>query len=97
MDILKEFPDDIIVIDISYRNIQGTLYLTRFTNLKKLNCYDNQITSLNNLPSSLIELYCNCNKIKILDFLPSSLIELDCCNNQITSLDCLPSSLVKLY
>ena len=71
-NILNEFPDDILEIDISCKNISGPLDFSRFTKLEKLNCGDNNITSLNNLPNSLQELYCydnnitNYNNIKVL-------------------------------
>jgi Leucine-rich repeat (LRR) protein len=74
MDILEEFPYDIIEIDISYRYIEGSLDFNRFTKLTKLNCNNNQITSLDNLPNSLIELKCGYNKITCLNNLSNSLI-----------------------
>ena len=70
--------------------------LSQYTNLKTLDCNNNSITQINNLPLSLTELYCSYNKITSLDNLPLSLIKLDCINNQITSLDKLPLSLTKL-
>ncbi len=63
MNILNQFADDVTEIDIFRKNIKGTLDFKRFTKLKKLNCYSNEITSLNNLPNSLIELNCCNNKI----------------------------------
>jgi Leucine-rich repeat (LRR) protein len=71
MDILDQFADDVTEIDISYKQIEGTLDFKRFTKLQKLNCTKNKITSLNNLPNSLIELYCNSNKITSLNNLRS--------------------------
>ena len=56
MNILDEFTDDIIEIDISNKNIEGILDFTRFT---KLYCQYNKITSLNNLPNSVIDLKCD--------------------------------------
>ncbi len=43
-----------------------------------LACYNNKITSLDNLPNSLIELYCGNNKITSLYNLPNSLTTLHC-------------------
>jgi len=51
MNILDEFTDDIIEIDISNKNIEGILDFTRFTKLTKLYCQYNKISSLDNLRS----------------------------------------------
>ena len=71
--------------------------IDKYTNLKKLKCIRNQITSLDNLPPTLIKLDCGFNKITSLDNLPSTLEELECSFNQIISLDNLPQNLKKLY
>ncbi len=96
MDILSTFSDDVLEIDISKKDIVGALDFDRFTNLIKLNCKDNQITELNNLPDSLQILICFKNNITKLDNLPKNLIKLDCGDNQISSLDNLPKTLQKL-
>ena len=70
--------------------------LSHYTNLKTLDCSDNQITNLDNLPLSLIYLDCGCNKITHLDNFPLSLTRLVCGNNEITHLDNLPPTLTKL-
>jgi Leucine-rich repeat (LRR) protein len=92
-NILDEFADGVTEINISNKNIKGTLDFTRFSKLIKLNCDDNLITSLYNLPNSLIELCCSYNQITSLDNLPTSLIKLYCYRNNITNLDNLPNSL----
>jgi Leucine-rich repeat (LRR) protein len=79
---LTELPDDI----------------DKYTNLKELDCSNNQITSLNNLPPSLEILYCNHNQLVELPPLvsegkPPNLQMLDCDDNQLTSLPPLPSTL----
>ena len=96
MNILDKFTDDVTEINISNKNIEGILDFKRFTKLTKLNCCYNKITSLDNLPNSLIELYCGKNKITSLDNLPNLLIKLYCSSNKITSLNNLPNSLIKL-
>jgi Leucine-rich repeat (LRR) protein len=70
-NILDQFADDVTEIDIGYKNIVGILDFKRFTKLIKLDCYDNQIICLNNLPNSLIKLSCYHNKITSLDNLRS--------------------------
>ena len=97
LNILNTFPDDIIEININSKNISGSLDFSKFTKLQKLNCSYNQITSLNNLPQSLITLNCSNNQITSLNNLPCSLIRLCCYCNKITSLDNLPESLQELY
>ncbi len=97
MDILNQFADDVTEINISHKNIKGTLNFSRFTKLKILKCNSNEITSLDNLPNSLTKLYCTNNEITRLDNLPNSLIELCCYDNNIITLDNLPKSLTKLY
>ncbi len=96
MDILNQFAYDVTEININSKNIEGILDFSNFTKLTKLDCVDNKITSLNNLPNSLIELNCGYNKITSLDNLPTSLIKLRCEYNKITSLDNLPTSLIEL-
>ena len=67
MDILEEFTDDVNEINISYKNILGTLDFNRFTKLTKLNCSNNNITHLPKiLPTNLKILNISRNKIHIL-------------------------------
>ena len=60
------------VLDISKRELRGRLNLKGFTNLKRLNCSDNQLTSLDlsDCPN-LVELKCNNNQFTNLNFLKS--------------------------
>ena len=64
---LIELPDDI----------------DKFTNLEKLDCYCNHLTSLDNLPVTLKELYCDNNNLTSLDNLPSKLEDLHCRGNSL--------------
>ncbi len=93
-NILDQFADDVTEINISHKKIEGILNFSGFTKLTKLDCYCNKITSLNNLPSSLIKLNCCENEITSLDNLPNLLIKLKCQFNKITNLDNLPNSLI---
>ncbi len=56
MDVLNNFSDEVLEIDISNKDIIGHLDFSRFTKLKQINCGYNKIISLDNLPNSLIEL-----------------------------------------
>ncbi len=86
-NILDQFADDVTEINIYKKNIDGSLDFARFTKLTKLNCNNNKITSLKNLPNSLIKLDCSINNITSLDNLPNSLTELNCFGNTIKNYD----------
>ena len=83
---LNSLSKDILTLDISNKNIKSLPDLTRFKNLKKLNCYDNKLTSLSTLPQNLEELYCSINKLTSLPTLPENLKILFCYNRTINKL-----------
>jgi AIG1 family/Leucine Rich repeats (2 copies) len=73
----KDYPFEyerkkLTVLDMSKRNLKGRLSLKGFTNLERLNCSNNQLTSLDlsDCPN-LIELKCNNNQLTNLNFLKS--------------------------
>ena len=72
---LNSLSDDIVCLDISFKDITSLPDLTRFTNLKKLYCYNNQLTSLPDLPPNLQILNCSNNKLTSLPDLPPNLEE----------------------
>jgi len=76
---------EITELDISDKNLKGPLKLKGFTNLEKLNCFNNQLTNLNlsDCPN-LIELDCSNNEFSDLEFLKSvpKLKKLVTANNQ---------------
>ncbi len=76
----------------SISNLQGINY---FSKLTWLDCSNNNLTSLYNVPTSLQTLYCQNNKITSFNYLQncSSLKSLNCSNNQISSLTNLPTSI----
>ena len=81
----------ITVLDISDRELtQLPDDIDKYTNLQELNCYCNQLTSLDNLPYNLKILHCGSNNLKSLDNLPPNLQILDCNNNKLISLNYLP-------
>ena len=65
--------------------------------VKVLDCDNNQLTQLPELPNSLKVLSCSYNQLTQLPELPNSLKYLDCSNNQLTQLPELPNSLEILY
>ena len=92
---------------INYSRIKLDLYsknatkltddITKYINLIELDCQNNAITRLDNLPPGLQKLDCQDNAIVRLDNLPPVLQILKCQNNNITSLNNLPLGLLKLY
>ena len=90
---LNSLSEYILILDISCRGIKSLPNLTRFKNLEKLYCSNNQLTSLPSLPQKLIKLSCDNNQLTSLPTLPPNLKILDCFNNQLTSLPTLPQNL----
>lgn len=107
--VLSTFKKDTRVLNINSRyfnklehyksfrteSIVGTLDLIKFSELKELDCSNNKINQLVNIPF-IIKLICSFNQIKSLDNLPNTLEYLDCSSNNQINLDNLPSSLVFL-
>ena len=86
-------------MNISDKNISNLKGLDQYENLKDLKCYNNNLTSLTWVPSSLQTLDCYNNKITSFDYLQycTSLKYLNCSNNQISSLNNLPTNIESLY
>ena len=76
-------------IDVAYFEIQTLKGIEFFTELKELDCYKNQLTSLDlSQNTKLVTLECGNNQLTALDLSNNTaLIEMDCDNNQLTSLD----------
>jgi len=79
---------------LQIENLEG---IQAFVNLKSLECLENNLTILPQLPSGLVKLDCSMNQLSALPTLPSSLEELSCAVNKLTKLPKLPSSLKILY
>lgn len=73
--------------------LDGTLPET----LLDLNCSNNLIVSLDNLPSNIRVLVCDHNQIISLDNLPAGIVKLDCSFNELVELDNLPPCLEYLF
>ena len=76
------------------QNIDGIQY---FTNLKVLEVLENNITSISQLPTTLVKFDCSMNQLNQLPSLPNTLEELSCAMNRLTNLPILPNSLKVLY
>ena len=90
---LNSLSEDILTLNVSCRSIKSLPNLTRFKNLQKLYCGNNELTSLPTLPQNLQELYSSNNKLTSLPILPQNLQILFCFNNELTSLPFLPQNL----
>ena len=85
-----------IVLNLNGKNLKGELPLPPQLMVTRLICYNNQLTTLPELPASLTELICSGNQLTTLPELPTSLTELICHSNQLTTLPELPNSLSQL-
>lgn len=79
---------------MSIQDIDGIQY---FDNLVELQCGNNQLTALPDLPASLYVLRCQSNQLPALPVLPSGLGSLYCHTNLISNLPAIPASLIRLY
>lgn len=71
-------PDNTEFINVSNKNLTYIPSLTRFTNLKKLDCRNNNLTSLPNLPNCLSVLLITNNPNLVLNTLPQNVNCLNC-------------------
>ena len=93
----NKIPLNIESLDISRLELTTLPDLSRFTNLKTLNCSHNKLTSLFPLNPFLKTLHCEFNNLISLPLLNNSLHYLYCSDNQLTSLPPLNDSLQYLY
>lgn len=90
---LNSLPEDIEIIDISSKNLTYIPSLKQFKYLVDLYCYNNKLTKLPELNSSLKALYCAKNQLIQLPELNDKLQVLNCEFNLLTQLPKLNSSL----
>ena len=84
-------------IDLWQYNIKSIpKWINECVNLRILDCSDNQITKIENLPHNLQKFECDNNRITKIENLPPNLQKLYCFNNQITKIENLPPDLQKL-
>ena len=92
--IIVEFNDNIAH---SYNSFEEILKLDDYNHIIYMDCYNTNLSSLPELPNSLINLYCSNNDLSSLPELPNSLTKLHCNNNNLSSLPELPNSLKQLW
>jgi Leucine-rich repeat (LRR) protein len=71
-------PDNSDVINVSNKNLTYIPSLSRFTNLKKLDCRNNNLTSLPELPDCLSVLLISNNPNLVLNAIPQNINCLNC-------------------
>lgn len=94
---INSLPSDILIINVSFKNLTYLPDLSRFTKLEELYCKNNELVSLPQLPNSLKRLCCENNQLSSLPELNDNLILLSCCDNELVLLPQLPNSLESLY
>ncbi len=92
LEIINE--ESLVINSLQIESLEGIEY---FSNLKVLECVENNISSIKQLPSTLVKLDCSMNQLNYLPTLPPSLEELSCALNTLTFLPDLPASLKILY
>ena len=94
---LNSLPENISIINISGKDLEYIPDLSRFTNLKELNCSFNLLKELPRLNDTIEVLYCHKNKLTSLPKLPNNLTQLYCYDNNLTKLPELNEKLIELY
>ena len=90
---LPILPDNLEILICISNNLQ-TIAIPK--SLKRLDCWNNQLTDIPELPASLTYLNCGANRLCALPDLPPNLLYLHCHNNRIRSLPTLPTNLLEL-
>lgn len=90
---LDKVPLSVKEINMCNLNLTELPNLSRFKKLHSLDCSNNRLTKLTNLPANLKNLFCTRNLITELTDLPKKLARLYCDNNKIIRLSNLPNTL----
>ena len=94
---LEENADTINVSCVSSNPLNYLPHVTRFKNLRILNCANNQLTKLPRLNTNIEHLYCYNNRLTELPTLNKNLQILFCSNNQLVTLPTLNKNLQQLF
>jgi hypothetical protein len=85
-DLLKKYNNDIKILKITNKNIEGILDLSKFKYLEELDCSNNNISDIINIQDSLKYLNCSNNKITSLLNLPDEMTGINCKSNPLKEL-----------
>jgi len=78
-------------LNLSYLNLETLPPLP--SNLRRLKCYRNSLTSLEGLPKGLKQIWCNSNTLETLKGLPDGLLFISCADNEnLNSIEDIPDS-----
>ena len=94
---LNSLDENIEIIDVSYKKLIDLPDLSRFKNLKELNCSHNQLTYLPPLNKTLKKLFCEFNNLTYLPILNEELEKLHCSYNRLLSLPILNKNLKTIH
>src|ERR1035437_10396697 len=83
-------------VDVSNSSIADLTGIENFVNINYLNCSNNLLTFLPDLPTNISNFNCSINQLTSLPTLPTGIVQFHCNNNQLTSLPALPSTLEDL-
>lgn len=87
----------LVFLNVDCMGIHDLTGIQNFEKLESLTCFENSLTSLQDLPNTLTYLRCANNQLTDLKNLPCELKVLDCSNNKLTSLSNLPNNIISLY
>ena len=97
---LTELPEYLPIsltnLNVSFNNISFLPNLKHLTSLVELECCNNTLTKISELPDTLKILSCHQNNLTELPYLPDLLTHLDCENNKLIELPYLPHTLIEL-
>jgi Leucine-rich repeat (LRR) protein len=88
-----KIPDDTMHFNCSFRKLSVIPELSKLKLLLTLECRENNLTELPELPQSLLWLYCCYNQLTELPELSQKLVTLWCSHNDLTELPELPTKL----
>ncbi len=96
MDIQNRISEGNTRLAVNHSGISSIKGVEYFEGITHLLCFNNKLTDLPSLPSTLQSLYCYDNQLTTLPDLPASLKILECQDNQLTTLPDLPAGLESL-
>ena len=84
--LVDHYPDDITILDLSYKELTELPDISRFTELTEFYCYNNYLTTIPPLNPRIRVVYCHNNRLTSLPPFNPGLEIVFCCNNRLTSL-----------